>query len=196
MNKTKKLLIDITFSRLYKYGYCATALMDILKEAEVTKGAMYYHFQSKNELVLETMQHYLEEMLETHWIEPFSDSEKPIETLVGQIELYQKLFEDKESFLSIKHGCPISNFILDMSDKEDIFFEYLQSVYQRWQNSIEKALTKAQILKQTKTEFNAEEKALFILSSIEGSIGSAKAYNNIQALYKSFGSLNKYIKSL
>jgi len=196
MNKTKKLLIDITFTRLYKYGYCATALKDILEDAQLTKGAIYYNFKSKNDLVLETMQHYIEQILESHWIEPFNQSEKPRETLLTQIDSYLKMFEDKDAFLEIKHGCPLSNFILDMSDKEDMFFEYLQSVYKRWQNSIEKALTKAQTLKQTTTQFDAEQEALFIISSLEGCIGSAKAYNDIETLRKSFNSLCRYIKNL
>lgn len=196
MNKTKKLLIDITFDILYKKGYCATSQLDILKIAGVTKGAMYHHFDSKNTLVLSTMQHYLDYMLESHWIEPFEDSDKPIQTLTNQISAYLTLYSDENSFSDIQHGCPLSNFILDMSDKDEVFFIYLQSVYSRWQDSIAKALTKAQALKQTQTNFQADDEALFIISCIEGSLGSAKAYNSMEVLEKSFGLLIKYIEKL
>jgi len=196
MKKTEKLLVDITFELLYQKGYCATSLMDILKIANVTKGAMYYHFDSKNRLVLATMQHYLEMLLEAHWIAPFEESDAPIETLINQINDYLAMFADEKKILKIKHGCPLSNFVLDMSDKDEAFFQYLQSVYSRWQDSNEKALTKAQILKQTKTDFKANEQALFIISSIEESIGSAKAFNNINTLQKSFGVLTTYIQKL
>lgn len=196
VKKTEKLLIDITFDILYKKGYCATSLMDILKIANVTKGAMYYHFDSKNTLVLATMQHYLDNMLESHWITPFDDSDEPIQTLINQINDYYQMFADKKSFLEIKHGSPLNNFVLDMSDKDEEFFKYLQSVYSRWQDSVEKALTKAQILKQTKTDFKADEQALFVISSVEGCIGSAKAYNSINSLQKGFEVLTDYIQRL
>ena len=196
LKKTEKLLIDITFDLLYKNGYCSTSLTDILNKAEMTKGAMYYHFTSKHVLVLASMQHYLEMILEQHWLEPFEDSDRPIETILNQINLYYTMYSTNDNFLDVKHGCPLSNFIIDTSDKHEDFFNYLGSVYKRWQESIEKALTKAQILKQTKTDFDAKSQALFIISSIEGSIGSAKAYNSLETLDKSFKVLNTYIKSL
>lgn len=196
MKKTEKLLIDITFDLLYKKGYCATSLMDILKIAKITKGAMYYHFTNKNDLVLASIQHYLEYILQAHWIAPFEECEHPIETLIQQINAYLDMYADAESFLEIKHGCPLINFVLDMSDKDEAFFTYLQSVYARWQESVNKALQKAQELKQTKTQFDTNDQALFIISSIEGSIGVAKAYNSLESLQKSFGVLTQYIERL
>lgn len=196
MKKTEKLLIDITFELLYKKGYCATSLMDILTIAKITKGAMYYHFSNKNELVLASMQYYLETILQAHWIAPFEKSDKPIETLIQQINAYLDMYADPESFLEIKHGCPLMNFVLDMSDKDEAFFTYLQSVYTRWQESVNKALQKAQELKQTKIQFDTNDQALFILSSVEGSIGVAKAHNDLESLKRSFGVLTRYIERL
>lgn len=196
MKKTEKLLIDITFDLLYKKGYCATSLMDILKIAKITKGAMYYHFNNKNDLVLASMQYYLEYILHSHWIAPFEKSDKPIDTLIQQINAYLDIYADTTSFLDIKHGCPLINFVLDMSDKDEAFFTYLQSVYARWQESVNKALQKAQELKQTKTSFDTNDQALFIISSVEGSIGVAKAHNDLELLRKSFAVLTKYVGNL
>jgi TetR/AcrR family transcriptional repressor of nem operon len=196
MKKTEKLLIDITFDILYKKGYCATSLMDILKIAKITKGAMYYHFESKSTLVLASMKYYLDQILETHWVTPLAESDEPIETLIGQINLYLNMFADEENFLDIKHGCPLINFVLDMSDKDEALFTYLQSVYSHWHDSVEKALAKAQKLGHTKTDFTADDQALFIISSIEGCIGTAKAYNRLSALQKNFQVLTSYIQRL
>lgn len=196
MKKTKLALIDATFKLLYKKGYCATGLTEILNIVEMTKGAMYYHFTSKHALVLATIEHYLESLLENHWIEPFEGSDKPLDVLIGQITAYKDMFTEEEHYLDIKHGCPLNNFILDMSDKDEAFFKYLESVYSRWQESLEKALTKAQTLKQTKTDFDAKKQALYIISSLEGSIASAKAYNNIDVLSDNVTILSNYIKNL
>jgi len=196
MNKTKKLLIDITFELLYKKGYCATSITDIISIANLTKGALYYHFSTKNDLVLSSIEYYIDDILKASWIEPLSKNDNPIEAIINQINALYFLYNSKESMLDIKHGCPLYNFIMDMSDKDEELFKYLESVYKRWQESIEKALTKAQILKQTKTDFDANDQALFIISSIEGCIGSAKAYNSLESLEKSFKVLNTYIQSL
>ncbi len=196
MKKMKKVIIDITFDLLYKQGYCATNIRNILEIANITKGSIYYHFKSKHDLVLSSMKYYLEQILSHHWLEPLEQSDKPIETLINQIKQYQNMFSDSESFLELKHGCPLSNFILDMSDKDELFFEYLKDVYMRWKESIETALLKAQELKQTNTEFNANEQAIFIISSLEGSIGSAKAFNDKKVLEGGLSILEVHIRQL
>jgi AcrR family transcriptional regulator len=196
MKNTKQTLIDITFDMLYKNGYHGTGLMQILQKANMTKGAMYYHFKSKNDLVLSSMTYYLESMLESHWLAPLAQSEQPIKTIMEQVDKLYFLYESDEGFVTVKHGCPLNNFIQDMSDKEDNFFAYLQSVYSRWQESFAFALFKAQNLKQTKTNFQPKEQAIFIISAIEGSICSAKANNDLNTLRISFSVLNKYIESL
>lgn len=196
MKKTEKLLVDITFYFLYKNGYCGTGISEILEKADMTKGAMYYHFKSKHTLVLSTITYYLEDMLKKQWIEPFENTEKPIEILVNQINGYKDMFSDKDSFLDVKHGSVLNNFTSDMSDSDDEISNYLASVQSRWQESFEKALTKAQILKQTKTNFDAKKQALFIISSIEGNVSTAKTYNDLDVLHDSFEMLVNYIENL
>jgi len=196
MKKMEQKLVDITFDLLYKNGYCDTNIADILKIAKATKGALYYHFTSKHELVVSAITYYLEQILEHHWVDPLANTTTPIDTLVEQVEAYIEMFLDPESFLDIRHGCPLSNFILDMSDKDETFFEYFKSVYSRWHVSIEKVLEKAQEQKQTHTAFNAKEQAMFIISALEGSIGSAKALNDVEAVKNSVAILITHIKSL
>lgn len=196
MKKMEKVLIDITFDLLYKQGYFATNIRDILEIANITKGSMYYHFKSKHDLVLSSMKYYLEQILHHHWIGPLEKSDMPIETLITQIKLYQDMFSDKNSFLELKHGCPLSNFILDMSDKDEAFFEYLKDVYMRWQLSLEELLYKAKELKQTHTDFDAKSQSIFIISSLEGCIGCAKAYNDKKVLEAGFKVLLQHIKNL
>lgn len=196
MKKTEKLLIDITFNLLYKKGYTATNITEILDQANMTKGAMYYHFKSKHALVLATLKYNLENMLQNYWIEPLKDTKEPIKAITDQICAYCTMFADKNNFLDIKYGCPMSNFIQDMSAKDEEIFEYLKSIYKRWQISVEEALDRAKIQQQTNTEFDSRRQALFIISSLEGTIGSAKAYNDPQALQDSLRTLIDYIEKL
>ncbi|MCB4751722.1 MAG: TetR/AcrR family transcriptional regulator [Sulfurovum sp.] len=196
MKKMEKVLISITFDFLYRKGYCATSIRDILKIANITKGSMYYHFSSKHDLVLSSMKYYLEQALKRYWVKPLERSEEPIETLIQQIKLYQNMFLDPKNFLDLKHGCPLSNFILDMSDKDPLFFEYLKGVYVRWEKAIEQALDKAKELQQTKTDFNSKHQAVFIMSSLEGIIGCTKAFNDIKILKKGISVLKEHIGQL
>lgn len=83
-----------------------------------------------------------------------------------------------------------------MSDKDSDFFDYLKDVYIRWQNSIEKTLIQAIELKEVKENINPNQQSLFIISSLEGCIGSAKAYNDLKVLENGFQILIEYVKNL
>ena len=47
---TRQLLLKKALTVFSKKGYAATTLEDIAREAEVTRGAIYWHFGSKAEL--------------------------------------------------------------------------------------------------------------------------------------------------
>ena len=47
---TRELLVGIARERFVEQGYAATAMDDIVQRAGVAKGALYYHFSSKDAL--------------------------------------------------------------------------------------------------------------------------------------------------
>jgi AcrR family transcriptional regulator len=58
-NETIRILIDVARKHFTEYGYASAALQSIVREANLTRGAIYHHFRNKKELfriVLETVQ--------------------------------------------------------------------------------------------------------------------------------------------
>ncbi len=47
---TRLLLLDAAATLFYRDGYAATSMVDIAREAGVTKGGLYFHFSSKDEV--------------------------------------------------------------------------------------------------------------------------------------------------
>ena len=47
---TRHLLLDAAAALLHRDGYAATSMVDIAREAGVTKGGLYFHFSSKDEI--------------------------------------------------------------------------------------------------------------------------------------------------
>lgn len=48
--QTRLLLLDAAAVLLHRDGYAATSMVDISREAGVTKGGLYFHFSSKDEV--------------------------------------------------------------------------------------------------------------------------------------------------
>ena len=47
---TRQRIIDASVDLFYRKGYASVVLADIVSEANVTTGAFYYHFDSKEEV--------------------------------------------------------------------------------------------------------------------------------------------------
>ncbi|GAA3548033.1 ScbR family autoregulator-binding transcription factor [Amycolatopsis ultiminotia] len=48
--QTRLLLLDAAAVLLHRDGYAATSMVDIAREAGITKGGLYFHFSSKDEV--------------------------------------------------------------------------------------------------------------------------------------------------
>lgn len=48
--QTRLLLLDAAAELLHRDGYAATSMVDIARQAGVTKGGLYFHFSSKDEV--------------------------------------------------------------------------------------------------------------------------------------------------
>lgn len=59
--QTKKQIMDAALELFSKKGYEKTSLSDVARYAGVTRGAIYWHFENKGELLIELMQSIAEE---------------------------------------------------------------------------------------------------------------------------------------
>lgn len=71
---TKRLLLDATVNCLAKKGYASTSISEILKEVNVSRGALLHHFPSKTELVAAAMNNF------------YSNLDTEVTTLLEQIK--------------------------------------------------------------------------------------------------------------
>ena len=53
--ESRRGLMDVAIDCFAKYGFAATSIDRIAKAAGVTKGALYYHFKDKEELLFEAV---------------------------------------------------------------------------------------------------------------------------------------------
>ncbi len=58
-NSTKEKIIEATIDSIYKFGYSDTTIISISKLAEISQGSINHHFDSKENLLEQTMRHLL-----------------------------------------------------------------------------------------------------------------------------------------
>ena len=183
---TRKNLIDSTFDEIYSKGYQGASLTTILKNAKVHKGSMYHFFENKKEMALVS----IKEKIYERFVQRYSSI---IALESGYLEAFIKSIKDTTN-RDFNKGCPIANIIQEMSNIDEDFKVLMEEIYQTFRKNIKDILDLA-IKKDEMKECDTTKLALYIASTIEGAILSAKATGNIQDYIDVVDILSSYIIS-
>ncbi len=170
-DNTRQKLIDATYEEVYSHGYQGSALSEILQKAGVHKGSMYHYFANKKEMTLCALQ----EKMSERFFERYGRIVKLENNYLGE---FISIIKDTTG-RDFKRGCPIANIVQEMSNLDVDFNRAMKSIYEDFRGYIKQILDKAVENKEMK-ECDTKKLALYITSTLEGAILSAKASGNEQ----------------
>jgi len=163
-------LLEAACDEIHQFGFHSASISRILENTTLTRGALYHHFPSKLELGYAVIDELFAGYMQQLWIEPLQLLENPIDAIERSIhDTYQCHGEEM-----IKYGCPLNNLSQEMSSVDEGFRERINDQYEIWQNALADALHRGQQQGNVREDVDVNEVALFIVASIEGSIGLAK----------------------
>jgi len=136
---TRQTILNKAFELIYVNGYQSASVDQIIAETEVTKGAFYYHFKSKEDMGLAVIREVMQENMRSGLIQPLMDSPDPIEaiyTMMSDLLL-------SNPFLQLKYGCPTYNLIQEMAPLNEQFNTELSEIMFTIKDTMFAALEKA-----------------------------------------------------
>jgi len=190
--QTRQKLVQTAYEQIHEHGFQGMRVDQVLKQAELQKGAFYHHFKSKTELGYAVVEESLQEILETVWLEPIRKIENPI------IEI-PKLLEtlgERATPLIAEHGCPLNNLAQEMSLLDEGFRSRIAAGFELWINTLTQKLDQAKEEKYIRHDINSEAVARFIIAVIEGSISIAKVEKSTQQFIAGQSQLSLYLQAL
>lgn len=108
---TRRRILDAAVTLFAENGYGETGLADVLQRAVVSKGAFYYHFDSKEAVAAAIISEFQERLIEA--VDGHFDSEAPgLEGIISATFTVQCLMS---SDLSIKIGHELSQALSQVS---------------------------------------------------------------------------------
>lgn len=107
---TRRRIIEQTAALLNMRGYLRTSMAEITKAAGVTKVAIYHHFSSREDLVLETFYHVVA-IVKTQVESVLRREPAATEKLIGLIGIFKDVLVDD----ALKSGCLIVNLAVEAS---------------------------------------------------------------------------------
>lgn len=116
MDSRKLDILKIADEFFSKKGYAGTSINDILSAANTSKGNLYYHFENKQSLLVETLR-YKSQLWADEWLKIHSTGDTSITTIYKYVELSALYLID-----------PLLNAVYDATRMEHFTAEYIKSV--------------------------------------------------------------------
>src|SRR5579863_10694659 len=82
--RTRERLLRAAFREVYRYGFQSAGVDTILAATNVTKGALYYHFENKQALGFAIIEEIIAEITRDRWVLPLerSRNKNPVDALI------------------------------------------------------------------------------------------------------------------
>ena len=166
--RTRELLLQAAFREIYRSGFQSAGVDTILAATNVTKGALYYHFASKEALGHAVIEEIIAPCLRDKWLHPLRNGADPIDTLIGIVHATSVRPE------VVRGGCPLNNLAQEMSPLDEGFRKRLAKVFRQWQEGTAMALRRGQSQGRVRRDLDPEETASFLIAMYEGYVLLAK----------------------
>jgi AcrR family transcriptional regulator len=187
---TRERIVDTARRLFWEQGYSATGIAQVLKEADVRSGSLYYFFPAKEDLLLAVLEQYTE-LLEPMVVRPvFERVADPIERIFGILAGYRRLLIQTK----YQHGCPIGNLALEVGNAQPAARKLVAANFTGWQKVIEGCLADA--ADRLRETLDRGQLALFVLTTMEGAVMLARTYHSLEPYDAAITQLRSYFDSL
>lgn len=171
---TRNRIIEAAKKLFHLNGYSNTSMDDIVRMSKVTKGNLYYHFSSKEELGGAVV-----ESLLTEWFSSglnFSNQRDPVKQIVAMFKATEKGL----ARMNCKGGCLFGNLAVEISDIHNGLRRKLENALSRWEAQIYLVLESGREKGVLRKDLDSKAMAGFMIAVFEGGILLSKVRKDVR----------------
>ena len=193
---TKDRLLDIAERYILQNGFAATSIDDLIKEAGITKGGFFYHFDGKNALAYALMQRYRERdafLFSGLFNRAEELTDDPLQQMLVFVKLLAEMMGDLEG---LHPGCLVASFTYESHQVNDEVRKITADSVMDWRRLFREQLDKINARYTANNDTSSDDLADMLSTNIEGGIVVSRALNDPSILVKQLLEYRSYIKLL
>jgi TetR/AcrR family transcriptional repressor of nem operon len=188
--RTRKRLLQAAFREVHRSGFQSAGIDTILAATNVTRGALYHHFESKEALGYAIVDEIIAKLFRDRWLTPMLGDGQPIDILIGIVRGLPSRPKD------IRNSCPLLNLTQEMSPLDEQFRTRLEMLFLAWQKGVAALLRKGQSQGTVRRELNPDETASFLVAMVEGNASLAKVAQDAKVWEVGIRNIVGWLRSL
>ncbi len=193
---TKDRLMDIAERSILLNGFAATSIDDLIKEAGITKGGFFYHFDGKNSLAYALMQRYRKQdaLLFSGLFKRAEElTDDPLQQMLVFVKLLAEMMADIEG---LHPGCLVASFTYESHQVNEEVRKITADIVMDWRRLFKTQLDKIEAKYIANCDTSSDDLADMLSTIIEGGIIASRALNDPSILVKQILEYRSYIQLL
>jgi len=187
---TRERLLEAAFREIHRSGFQSASIDAILAAANVTKGALYHHFDGKEALGYAVVEEKIAKLTRDRWLRPTLSDGQPVDILIGIVRRMPARLQD------VRAGCPLLLLSQEMSPLDEQFRKRLERIFLDWQEGIAALLRKGKSQGTVRRDVNPNETASFLIATVEGYSTLAKNAQDAKVWKEGIRNIVRWLKSL
>jgi TetR/AcrR family transcriptional repressor of nem operon len=190
---TRQRILEAAFAEFYENGFQGAGMAAIVARAGVTTGALYHHFPDKTALGYAVVEEVIREPILEAYLGPLEDDGgDPLAAL--QVALRSRADDFADS--GIRFGCPLANLTQEMAPLDEGFRARVADALRAWTDGVADALARGQVNGTVRPDVDGDRVAAFVVASVEGAFGTAKAADSVDVLRANLEVLADFLETL
>ena len=190
---TRRKILKAAFDEFYRNGFHGSSINRIVGQAGTTKGALFHHFEDKNDLGYAVVEEVVFPEMKQRWLDPLADSVDPIAALKKTMRQFAR---EEDTNGRLIQGCPLNNLAQEMAPLDEGFRRRLEKIYSAWREALEAAFARGIKAGTVRKGISPPRVAALVVAALEGIMGTAKNAQSEELLTKAGQGLFDYLDSL
>ncbi len=194
--ETRERVLEIAEQLILQQGFAGTSIDQIIREAGITKGGFFYHFDGKNALAIGLLQRYRQQDDEI-----FGDlldrSRELSDDPLQQMLIFLKLLSETMADLEVLHpGCLVASFTSESQQVSQDVRDLTAQCVIDWRHRFQEQLEKISACYAMATDTSSIELADMLSAIIEGGIIVSRALGDPTILVKQLLQYRSHLRLL
>jgi TetR/AcrR family transcriptional repressor of nem operon len=190
---TRRRILEAAFFEFYKNGFQGGSLNHIVETAGTTKGALFHHFDGKQQLGYAVVDEVIGPLLKQRWLDPLTGHADPVTAI--QQAFRRWVGEDIKSGHWLL-GCPLNNLAQEMSPLDDGFHQRIDALYGAWRACYTSALEAGMATGAVRRKVDPAGVAALIVAAQMGIWGTGKSSQDQEVMVRAAEAVCDYLDGL
>lgn len=186
---TRNRILESSVNLFNQHGFAGTSLSDVMRATGLQKGGIYRHFESKDELALETFD-LAYRRLRRHYLLALRGYRSAPDRLNAMLAAFGDLAEGAP----LLGGCPILNTTIDSDDSHPALLAKARAAMDDWLSTFVMILNSGRERGEIKADIDVPGEAARIVASLEGALVLCRLFDDTAHLERMKDALREHFR--